>query len=526
MDIAIAQINSHLGHLESNSKRIIDYCNQAARKNIDLLVFPELALIGYSPNDLLERPELYQQQKKFINHIAQSIPKNISILLGCLNKESNKLFNSAALIQDNSIKKYFNKTLLPSYDVFDEPRHFTPGDLRKNFFTLKRKKVLVTICEDLWFSDKDKYKQDPLDKLIKKPDHIVSLNASPFEVGKQKRREEIVSKISKKFSCPITYVNTVGAQDELIFDGSSFQTNAKGFITTKLPSFEEHLFTGQKTASRTPSKFASIEKALILGIKDYFAKTGFTKAHLGLSGGIDSALVIYLAVKALGPENVTGIALPGPYSSKLSLSLAKKLSKNLGSHFIDHDTNKLYDQFIKGFDKSFGKQDFGLMHENTQARLRALTLMAFSNKENSLLLATSNKSELTVGYSTLYGDQCGALMPIGDLLKTDVFKFCEWINKKNGTEVIPSRIITRPPSAELKPNQKDSDSLPDYTKLDKSIHKVITLQKTPTNDLDKWVLNRSYISEFKRWQAAPVLKISEHAYGIGRRMPIAHKFKS
>ncbi|MGH1468909.1 MAG: NAD+ synthase [Bdellovibrionales bacterium] len=526
MDIAIAQINSHLGNLHLNTQKIIEYCNKASEEDSNFIVFPELSLLGYSPNDLLERPELYPEQQKVLKAISEKIPKKISLLLGCLNKENGRLFNSAVLIQNNTVKKYFNKTLLPNYDVFDESRHFHSGNLNKNFFTLKGKKILVTICEDLWFSDKDKYKKDPLNSLTNKPDYIVSLNASPFEAGKQKVREDIVKNISQKFSCPVAYVNTVGAQDELIFDGLSFITDSKGKVTTRLPAFKEHLYTGGKVLSKTPSRFSSIESALVLGVKDYFLKTGFSKAHLGLSGGIDSALVIYLAAKALGPENVTGIALPGPHSSKLSLQLAKKLSKNLGTNFIKHDTNKVYNQFIKDFDKTFEKQPFGLMHENVQARLRALTLMAFSNNKNSLLLATSNKSELTVGYSTLYGDQCGAIMPIGDLLKTDVFKLCKWINKRSKTELIPGRIITRPPSAELRANQKDSDSLPDYEKLDKSIQKVITLQKKPTNVLDRWVLNRSYISEFKRWQAAPILKISEHAYGIGRRMPIAHKFKS
>jgi NAD+ synthase (glutamine-hydrolysing) len=234
--------------------------------------------------------------------------------------------------------------------------------------------------------------------------------------------------------------------------------------------------------------------------------------------------VLYLAVTALGPENVTAIAMPGPYSSKLSLTLAKKLSKNLGVKFIEHDINKAYDTFNKSFENNFGKQKFGVVQENVQARLRGLSLMAFSNKENSLLLATSNKSELCVGYSTLYGDQCGALMPIGDLLKTEVFELCEWVNRDH--EVIPEKIITRPPTAELRPNQKDSDSLPSYDKLDKSIEKVITNQKTATSELDKWVLNRSFISEFKRWQSAPILRVSEHAFGRGRRMPLAHKLRT
>lgn len=526
MEIVIAQINPRLGDFQYNTEKIISLCNTPAAIAADLIVFPELSLFGYSPNDLLERPELYKEQSKYLNKIAKSTPKKLSILIGCLNKEKKCLFNSAALIQKNSIKKYFNKTLLPNYDVFDESRHFSNGDLKNNFFKLKNKNVLVAICEDLWFSDIDKYTKNPLSELKRKPDHIISLNASPFEVGKQKKREKVIGSISKKLSSPVTYVNMCGAQDELIFDGSSFSTDKKGRVTTRLPAFSEQVQKIGAGKKPIPSKFESIEKALVLGIKDYFRKTGFKKAHLGLSGGIDSAIVLYLATKALGTENVTGIALPGPYSSSLSLKLAKKLSKNLGTKLITHDINGLYKDFIQNFDNSFGDTKFSLVHENAQARLRGLTLMAYSNKESSLLLATSNKSELTIGYSTLYGDQCGAIMPIGDLLKTDVFKLCSWVNKQNGSEIIPLKIITRPPSAELRPNQKDSDSLPDYETLDKSIHKIITLKKAATNDLDRWVLNKSYLSEFKRWQACPVLKISEHAFGIGRRMPIAHNLKT
>ncbi len=526
MNIAIAQINSHLGNLELNAKTIVNYCNKAFESGSNFIVFPELSLVGYSPNDLLKRPEFLMAQKKTLAAIAKKIPKNMTALIGCLNEEDYKLFNSAALIQNSAVKKYFNKDLLPNYDVFNESRYFHSGSLRNNFFTLNGKKILVTICEDLWFKKLSKYNKNPLSALKKKPDHIISLNASPFEIGKQKKRELLLKEISQKFSCPMTYVNSMGAQDELIFDGQSFQISSKGEVVLRLPAFSQHLHTFKKQISPKLSKFASIQKALTLGIRDYFLKTGFKKAHLGLSGGIDSALVAYLAAKALGPENITAMALPCPYSSKLSFNLAKKLSKNLGVHFLSYDLSTIYLKLISDFNKNFGKTPFNLMHENTQARLRALVLMAFSNKENSLLLATSNKSELTVGYSTLYGDQCGAILPIGDLFKTDIFKFCQWINKKNHHPVIPNRILTRPPSAELRLNQKDSDSLPNYNELDKSIQKIIIERKAPKTKLDHWVLNKSYISEFKRWQSPPILRISKNTYGIGKYMPIAHSFKS
>lgn len=524
MDLAIAQINSKLGDVDHNASKIIRDCRLASEAKKNLIIFPELCLIGYSPNDLLERPELLKKQNKFLKKIVKSVSKDLSVLVGCLNKEKGRLYNSTALIQKNSIVKFFNKELLPNYDVFDENRHFSKGNLNQNFFSLKGKKILVAICEDLWFDEISKYEKNPLKNLSKKPDHIISLNASPFSKGKQAKRERIIKKIATDLKCDITYVNICGAQDELIFDGQSFQMSKKGSLITRLPAFTEKLWLGEKIKTSKLSKYASLEKALVLGVKDYFQKTGFSKAHLGLSGGIDSALVLYLAVKALGSNNVTAIAMPGPYSSKLSLTLAQKLSKNLEVNFIEHDINKAYDTFNQSFESDFGKQKFGVVQENVQARLRGLSLMAFSNKENSLLLATSNKSELCVGYSTLYGDQCGALMPIGDLLKTEVFELCEWINR--GQEVIPTKIITRPPTAELRPNQKDSDSLPSYDKLDKSIEKIITNQKAATSELDKWVLNRSFTSEFKRWQSAPILRVSDHAFGRGRRMPLAHRLKS
>lgn len=529
MKIDLAQINPRLGNFEYNSNKIIEFCKNAKQTKTDILIFPELALLGYSPNDLLERPELFKKQNKYINRILKQSSKDFGFIVGCLVEEKGQLFNGAVFIHDKKIKKTFKKTLLPSYDVFDEHRHFTEGDLNKNFFTFKGRRLLVAICEDLWGQDSNKYKSNPLKSLKQKPHIILSLNASPFHKNKVKLRENIVKSICKKLKCSVYYVNQVGAQDEIIFDGKSFVMDKDGKKTIQLAGFEEDssydLLKKEKNIKGTKDKFALIESALVLGLKDYFSKTGFEKAHLGLSGGIDSALVLYLAAKALGPQNITGIAMPGPYSSELSFGLAEKISSNLNTKLKSFDIKSSYEKFTGDFEKSFGEKKFSMMNENIQARLRGLTLMAFSNRENSLLLATSNKSELTVGYSTLYGDQCGALMPIGDLLKTEIFDFCKWINKTNNAELIPNKIISRPPTAELRANQKDSDSIPDYKELDSSIERVITLCKKPTSALDKWVLNKSFQSEFKRWQSAPILRVSEHAFGRGRRMPIAHNYK-
>ena len=337
---------------------------------------------------------------------------------------------------------------------------------------------------------------------------------------KFKLRKKIAKKISKKHNCTFTYVNQVGAQDELIFDGQSFHLDKK----------RAYFFEGFKEAtklatckslqrSKTQDLYSELFEALKLGISDYFSKSGFKTAHLGLSGGIDSALVYVIAAEALGFENVTPIAMPGPYSSDLSLNMASNLATNHKSKLKIFAINNCYKSFIDDYDKSA----FGLMHENLQARLRGLSLMAFSNQNNSLLLATSNKSELCVGYSTLYGDQCGALMPIGDLLKTEVFELCHWYNKNRSTK-IPMKILTRPPTAELRPNQKDSDLLPEYKELDKAIESVITQKKKANTKLEKWVLNQSFKTEYKRWQACPILKVSNHGFGRGRMMPLTHNF--
>lgn len=522
MKIALAQINTVLGGFAHNCEKIISNIQKSSELGADIVLFPELTLPGYAPNDLLERPEFTKNQKDFLNQITLATNKQTAAVVGFVHQEGTHLYNAAAFLHDQKIKKIFKKELLPSYDVFDERRHFRPGRLKDNYIKYKGKEILVAICEDLWGHNELEYDCDPISKLTRAPDLILSLNASPYYKNKFKIREQIAKRIVDRFSCPLYYSNQIGAQDELIFDGQSFALDKNSKKILKLNAFEEQLGIQDQ---KFKSKKTYVLDALILGVKDYFEKSGFKKAHLGLSGGIDSALVLYIACKALGSENVLGVAMPGPHSSDLSLKLAKKISQNLGSELKIFDINSTYTKFVSKFEDTFGKAEFDLMNENAQARIRGLALMAFSNRSSSLLLATSNKSELSVGYSTLYGDQCGALMPIGDLLKTEVFAICEQINKLEGFDLIPKKIITRPPSAELRANQKDSDSLPDYKELDASINRVITNRKSAKSKLDKWVLNRSFMSEFKRWQSAPILKVSEHAFGRGRRMPLAHNFK-
>lgn len=525
----MSQINTHLGNTEKNIRKIVAEVTKASQNmQADLIIFPELTLLGYAPYDLLERPEIINDQKKSLKKLIKLLPKRIGVLVGGVTSIEKKIFNSAFFIHNGKVVKTFSKALLPEYDVFYDARHFTAGDLKNNYIKFKGVNLFVSICEDIWgYEQKNQYTTNPIENLKKekKIDYFINLSASPYTKKKHNKRISIAKSLVQRFSCSFIYVNQVGAQDELIFDGQSFYIDHKNHKTHIFPKFKEQtsLVERIKKVEKT-SKYEDLYNALSLGIKDYFLKTGFKKAVLGLSGGLDSALVACLLKESLGAENVCAIAMPGPHSSKLSFDLAKQLSKNLRVEFYNHPINSAYNKFLNEYDQTFPLKEFGLVHENLQARLRGLTLMTYSNQKNALLMATSNKSELCVGYSTLYGDQCGALLPIGDLLKTEVYELCQWINE-NKSKPIPEKIITRPPSAELRPNQKDSDSLPEYSQLDEAISNVIVSSKAPKNELERWVLKRSQISEFKRWQAAPVLKVSEKSFGRGRMMPLAQNFK-
>lgn len=466
------------------------------------------------------------------------MPKGIQALVGAITPNPNKLgkpfYNSAVLLEKGKKTKTFSKQLLPTYDVFDEGRHIEQGSTAKNFFVLKNKRVLVTICEDIWAWPTttnprfQSYGENPLKKISKsKVDIVVNLSASPFTTEKLKARQFVVKKTAQHFSAPLIYTNMVGAQDELIFDGGSYAVDGKGKVLAQAARFEEDFIVLDLEKSQGMKKvleespLEELRKALVLGLRDFVRKTGFEKVHLGISGGIDSALVACIAVDALGASGVKGFLLPGPYTSNASNDYGFRLCKNLN---IEHQSISIEPAFkavTSNLDRDLKINEFGLVHENIQARLRGITLMAISNKERSLLLGTSNKSELAVGYSTLYGDLCGALLPIGDLLKDQVYALSEHYNQH--IEIIPKEIIQRPPTAELRPNQKDEDSLPPYTTLDPIVKKLVEEQRPPESALDHKIYQMMMSSEFKRWQAPPILKVSTHAFGRGRRLPIAAK---
>ncbi|HPI41167.1 MAG TPA: NAD+ synthase [Pseudobdellovibrionaceae bacterium] len=535
MRIGIAQINSTLGDFKGNSDKILDFVHRAFEKKCTLVVFPECSLFGYHPFDLLERQELVEEQLKWVSYIEKRIPKSIYVLLGLFTLNPKSLgrpyFNSVALVKKQKKTKFFHKQLLPTGDVFDEARFVKPGRLINNYFKIEDKNFFLTICEDIWAWPMDKkssYDRNPLLEVpLQKVDLVINMSASPYFPGKLNLRHFVTQKTSAHFKAPLMYVNMVGAQDEIIYDGASFVIQPNGKKPLVCYSFEEDLnvYDIENKSSwhiaKNQKPVEELRKALVLGISDFCKKTGFKKIHLGVSGGIDSALVAALAVDALGPQNVTGIALPGPFNKKMSLNLAKKLCKNLGVEFKQVPINSLYKTFISTLSKSIGLKKFGLVHENLQSRLRGITLMAYANLNQSLLLSTSNKSEMATGYATLYGDMCGGLAPIGDLTKKQVYELCAYYNHQS--EVIPIQIIQRPPSAELRPNQKDEDNLPPYRSLDAAVEHIVEKGKPAENKIEKWLFDRILKTEFKRWQAPPILKVSSHSFGRGRRFPVALK---
>lgn len=542
MRVALAQINSFLADFEANKKKIIEYIQRARERRCDLVVFPEAALFGYHPVDLLERPSLVRQQEAALKDIHKAVPKGMAVLTGAIVRNASKsgkgFWNAAVLLEKGKKPRVFAKQLLPTYDVFDEGRHIEPGRVAKNQFTFKGSRIQVTICEDIWAWPLknnpwySKYGKNPL-KEIKRGsvDLVINLSASPFTQNKFASRRMVTKATATHFRAPMIYVNLVGAQDELIFDGGSFALDKTGKVIAQSVRFEEDLNVvdlagkkpegGNRELPEDPQEI--LRAAIVLGIRDFLAKTGFKKVHLGLSGGIDSALVACLAADAVGPMNVTTIFMPGPFTARESQEWSKKLSDNLGTRFFELPIIEEYERMVKDLERVYGRLEFGIVNENLQSRLRGMFLMAVSNKEGSMLLGTTNKSEMATGYGTLYGDMIGGLMPIGDLLKTEVFALSRHYNSQS--EVIPSGIIERPPSAELRPNQTDQDSLPPYDKLDKIVRRLVEGLHTPQNADEQRILEMMMKSEFKRWQAPPILKVSDHAFGRGRRFPIAHHGK-
>lgn len=536
MRIALAQVNPTLADFKFNKEKILEFIHQAQQRKCELVIFPECTLFGYHPFDLLERSELLKKQEVEFKDLLKKIPKGMGVIIGLITRNPEKkgrpYFNSAAFLVKGQKPRFFNKQLLPTGDVFDEARFIEPGDFSKNYFQFKGKKFFLTICEDIWAwpdaKGRSPYKVNPLAKVKKqKVDLVVNLSASPYFVGKMKLREYVASKTAAYFGAPIMYANLVGAQDEIIFDGASFVLDKKGKKILSCLPFEEDINVIDIDTMEVWNKTAKLEsmeelrKALVLGLRDFCEKTGMKKVHLGLSGGIDSAVVAALAVDALGPANVAGVGLPGPFNAPESLALARELAKNLGVDFKIVEIGPMYDEAVKALAKGISLQGFSVVNENLQARLRGLSLMAYSNQANSMLLTTGNKSEYATGYSTMYGDMCGGLAPIGDLTKAQVYALARHYNKE--AEVIPVDIIERAPSAELRPNQKDQDSLPPYEELDKSVTYLVEKDGVAKTKTDKWLLPILLKTEFKRWQAPPILKVSGHSFGRGRRYPVAHR---
>ncbi|MBX3033588.1 MAG: NAD+ synthase [Bdellovibrionaceae bacterium] len=538
MRIGIAQINPVLGDFENNKEKILTHVREARSKKCSLVVFPECALFGYHPFDLLEREGVVDAQLKAFAELQKEIPADLAVIVGLITKNQSKLgkpyFNSAALLVKGKKPRIFHKTLLPTGDVFDEARFIESGDMTKNVFTWKGKKFFLSICEDIWAWPDSKgrslYRRNPLKSVPKSGfDLLINLSASPWHVGKLQKRDVVTAKTAALLKAPLLYVNMVGAQDEIIFDGRSFVMGPKGKKQVECLAFEEHLnvFDLDTMESWTPrsslDETEELRQALVLGMRDFSVKTGIRKAHLGLSGGIDSAVVACLAVEALGAGAVKGFGLPGPFSSPESLSLARDLAKNLGVAIQTLSIQNAFDTIQRDLDKAWDLGPLSVVHENLQSRLRGLFMMAYANKENSLLLTTGNKSEYATGYATLYGDMCGGLAPIGDLTKEQVYALARHYNLER--EVIPEKIITRPPTAELRPDQKDQDSLPPYAELDAAVEELVEKCGKAKKPVEKWLVAQLFKTEFKRWQAAPILKASAHSFGRGRRYPVAHRAK-
>jgi NAD+ synthase (glutamine-hydrolysing) len=547
MKVTIAQLNPIVGDLAYNLKKLSQILPQAKEAGSDLIILPELYLVGYPPRDLLEKPWFIEQVSNGIEElkiISAQYPE-IGIIIGAPlpneQKEGRTLTNSALLIYQGKIIFQQDKSLLPVYDVFDETRYFQPA--RKiDTILFKGCELAISICEDAW-NDPDlwpegkMYSFDPVDALgQKKPDIFINISASPFCVGKENTRFKLISNHARKHKTPFIYVNQVGGNDELIFDGRSMFFDARGEAVLVGAAFKEYVTTvnvetkGDQVSLETQDETESVYDALVLGIQDYLHKCGFSRAVIGLSGGIDSAVTCCLAVEALGPKNVLGISMPSPYSSTGSIEDSRVLAGNLGISFEVIPISDIYQSYLQTTDKYFNDKQIGLTQENIQARIRGNILMAFSNRHNSLVLTTGNKSEMAVGYCTLYGDMSGGLSVLSDVPKTMVYDLARFINMKK--EIIPAEIIEKAPSAELKPDQKDQDSLPSYDILDKILNLYIEHDYSTVQIIDagydpyivEWVIKAVNKNEYKRRQAAPGLKVTSKAFGIGRRMPVAARY--
>lgn len=545
MKIAIAQLNYHIGNFDGNLEKMKIYIDHAKSQMADIVCFGELATCGYPPRDFLEFDDFIGLCEKSIEKLTE-LADGIAIVVGSPTrnpeKEGKDLYNSAYFLANKKILHVQHKTLLPTYDIFDEYRYFEPAS-EFNVVHFKGKKIALSICEDIWNvgNENPLYKICPLDEMMPQhPDLILNLSASPFSYDHAIDRITVVKANVDRYKAPLFYINHVGAQTDIVFDGGSIVVASNGKVHDEMVYFQESLkvYDLEKVESSTSDqtqpkqKIQLIHDALIVGIQDYFKKLGFKKAILGLSGGIDSALTAVLATRALGSDNVRVLLMPSQYSTSHSVSDARELAERLGIQYDIIAIKPMFDAFESALAPQFTAMPENITEENLQARIRGMLLMAMTNKFGCILLNTSNKSEMAVGYGTLYGDMCGGLAVLGDIYKTEVYELAHYINKD--TEIIPQNSIIKPPSAELRPGQKDSDSLPEYDILDKILFQYIEKRKSPQDIIeqgfDEKIVKKACrlvnINEFKREQTAPVIRVSNKAFGMGRRMPIVGKYLS
>ncbi len=559
MKIALAQLNFIVGDISGNRELITKYVEKATKQGVDLVIFSELAICGYPPLDLLERRSFVESCIEGIHELAAKIPVETGVILGGPefndNEEGKLLFNSAWFLCNGTVKQTVRKSLLPTYDIFDEYRYFEPNR-EFDILEFRGKKIALTVCEDLWddqpvehqFSRSRLYTRHPLEEMIRfEPDFVVNIAASPFAASRMEVKKQIFTKKALKHRLPVLMVNQVGANTELIFEGGSLAVAGDGHIYKQLALFEEDfaiLDTDELIESGDQSgtdeqappqagdddRIALINDGLALGVRDYFHKSGFRKATLGLSGGIDSAVTLAIAVQALGNENLHVLLMPSQYSSGHSVSDSEQMARNLQVSYDIVSIKDIFDLYRKALQPVFGNRPEDITEENIQSRIRGTLLMALSNKLGHILLNTSNKSETAVGYGTLYGDMAGGLSVLGDVYKVDVYALARYINRDR--EIIPENIISKPPSAELKPDQKDSDSLPDYKILDTVLHRYIEKQWSVDQiagegfdpELVKKIVRMVNVNEYKRYQTPPILRISSKAFGVGRRIPIVGRY--
>jgi NAD+ synthase (glutamine-hydrolysing) len=572
MKIALAQQNYHIGNFEENTRKAVEAIKKAKDDGADIIMFTELSICGYPPRDFLEFEDFINKCDQAINDIKQHAD-TIAVIVGAPQRntisEGKNLFNAAWFLYEKQVLATTQKTLLPTYDVFDENRYFEPA-YQWNVVHFKGQRIALTICEDIWnLGDNPLYRICPMDILMEQsPDLMLNISASPFDYDHDDDRKEIIRANVLKYKLPIFYCNAVGSQTEIVFDGGSLVMNAHGKIVKELAYFEEDYLvydsedfakdSGSTSGSINPDRqfdkemrvfkmndparimeymiaeknISEIHQALVLGIRDYFSKLGFTKAILGSSGGIDSAVTLALAVEAIGHENVRAVLLPSQYSTSHSVTDAELLSQRLSNPYEIIEIKNVYESLMTALKPAFKELPFSVAEENLQSRTRGNILMAIANKFGYILLNTSNKSELATGYGTLYGDMAGGLSVLGDVYKTQVYALARYINKSK--EIIPANIIEKAPSAELRPNQKDSDSLPDYSILDKILYQYIEKRQGPKDiiamGIDEAVVNKTLklvnTNEYKRNQFCPIIRVSCKAFGVGRRMPIVGKYLS